>query len=316
MVSVDGTVVELASRQSGLVRRSQLYRLGITAKMVRRLGRDGIVHSITPEVLAVGSRRLDLDQRYRAALWQAGDRAALSHATAAVRWGFPQVTPGAVEVVVPHGTTVAQVTIGRVHSSRNLAIGDVVVHEGLATTSPRRTVLDLAYRLGPEHLTRILQDLRRRSLIDLEALAAELGIVAHPGVAGVVRLEQLVDRLVARPMGDSWLEDEFIDVLVRGGRRLPETQVPLTVDGHQYRVDNLWVPERLVAELDGHEFHSSRADRRRDAERAARITGCGYGLVVFTYDDVVDRPDYVLSGGRPPPRPASAWVTAVDPHYW
>ena len=293
MASVDGMVVELAGRQGGLVRRSQLGRLGITAKVVRRLERDGIVHLVTVDVLAVGSGSLDFDQRYRAALWQAGDRAALSHAAAAVRWAFPQIAPGAVEVVVPHGSTVPRATIGRVHVSRNLAPHDVVRHEGLAMTSPRRTVLDLAPRLGPEHLTRILLDLRRRSLLDLESLATELGVASHPGVAGVVRLERLVDRLVAAPPGDSWLEDEFLDILVRSGRRLPETQVALVVDGHQYRVDNLWLPERFVVELDGHEFHSTRPDRRRDAERAARITGAGYGVVVFTYEDVVDRPGYV-----------------------
>jgi hypothetical protein len=57
-----------------------------------------------------------------------------------------------------------------------------------------------------------------------------------------------------------------------------------------------------VVELDGHEFHSSREHRRRDAERAARLTGAGWQLVVFTYDDVVRRPELRPRHRRTPTR--------------
>lgn len=291
---MNGQVVELAVRQGGLVQRSQLREAGVTTKVLRRLEQEDTLRAVTPQVFALGGMVLDHEQRYRAALWQAGRHAVLSHGAAAARWEFLQVQPGAVEVLIPHGSTVPCTTIGRVHVSRRLPPEDISIHRGLPTTSPRRTVLDLARRLGSGHLSGVLQDLRRRSLLDLDDLAAELGLGAHRGIDGVVRLEQLVDALVARPAGDSWLEDEFISLLHLAGRRLPETQAEITVDGHRYRVDNLWRQERLVVELDGHQFHSERADRNRDAERSARITSAGYRVVIFTYDQVVDRHDYVL----------------------
>lgn len=295
MTSVDGRMVDLANRQHGLVQRAQLRKAGITSKVLGRLERDGVLCAVTPQVFSLGTGPLDHEQRYRIALWQAGDRAVLSHAAAAVRWEFPRLQQGAVEVVIPHGTTVPAHTIGRVHVSRCLEAADVVLHLGLRTTTPRRTVIDLARRLGRTHLTDVLQDLRRRSLLEVDALAAELGLGSHRGIAGIVRLERLVDSLVSLPVGESWLEDEFIALLQRGGQRLPETQVEIVVDGRRYRVDNLWRPERLVVELDGHQFHSQRADRNRDAERIARITSAGYRVVTFTYDHVVERSDYVLA---------------------
>jgi len=43
----------------------------------------------------------------------------------------------------------------------------------------------------------------------------------------------------------------------------------------------------------GHATHSTRRDRQRDAERAARLRLAGWRLVEFTYEDVVERPGYV-----------------------
>lgn len=290
----DAQVIEIATAQGGLVRRDQLVALGATHKVVGRLRRSGVLRQVTADVFVLAGVAISPERREQVALWEAGDHAALSHASAAARWAFPRVGAGAVEVVIPHGVPRPRSTIGRVHVTRCLKPEDVVALHGVRVTSPSRTVIDLACRLGPRHLEECLQDLRRRHLIDLDEMHEKLAMNPRRRVSGVARVERIVAHLGARPAGDSWLEDRFVEVLAEGGRRLPETQVWIVVDGHRYRVDGLWMPERLVVELDGHEFHSAKAHRRADAERAARITGAGYGLVVFTYDDVVDRPGYVL----------------------
>ena len=57
--------------------------------------------------------------------------------------------------------------------------------------------------------------------------------------------------------------------LIRAAR-LPEPETNAKVGGHE--VDFLWREQRLVVEVDGYAFHSSRSsferDRRRDAELA------------------------------------------------
>ena len=59
-------------------------------------------------------------------------------------------------------------------------------------------------------------------------------------------------------------------------------------------VDLFWDDVRLVAELAGHGTHATRRDRQTDAERAARVGLERWRLVEFTYEDVVERPQYVV----------------------
>ena len=60
------------------------------------------------------------------------------------------------------------------------------------------------------------------------------------------------------------------------------------------RVDLFWDDARLVVELAGHATHSTRRQRQSDAERAARLGLESWKVVEFTYEDVVERPGYVV----------------------
>jgi very-short-patch-repair endonuclease len=60
------------------------------------------------------------------------------------------------------------------------------------------------------------------------------------------------------------------------------------------RVDLFWDDARLAVELAGHRTHSTRRQRQSDPERAARLGLEGWTVVEFTYEDVVERPDYVV----------------------
>lgn len=193
----------------------------------------------------------------------------------ALRWELPRLATGTVEVVIAHGETRPEHTIGRVHVSRRLGPDQVTTLDGVRLTTPARTVVDLAGRCSSVHLEDCLLHLRRRT----PGRTCLLGVVAD---------------LLEREAGDSYLEDRFFAVLARAGVRLPLAQVTISVDGHDDRVDGFWEPERLIVELDGDEFHRTRVDRQEDAARAARLTGAGYGLIRFTYDDVKDRPAYVV----------------------
>ena len=53
-------------------------------------------------------------------------------------------------------------------------------------------------------------------------------------------------------------------------------------------------PGRLVVELEGHCTHSSRRQRQHDEARRTELTLLGHLVLVFTYNDVRDRPDWTL----------------------
>jgi very-short-patch-repair endonuclease len=60
------------------------------------------------------------------------------------------------------------------------------------------------------------------------------------------------------------------------------------------RVDALYRDAGLVIEVDGHGSHATRRERQADAEREAALASLGYCVIRFTYEDVTERPDYVV----------------------
>jgi hypothetical protein len=157
-----------------------------------------------------------------------------------------------------------------IHRSR-LRDADVTVHYGIPTTTPARTLADLADVLDPASLTRAVNEARLRHLTCIDALAAQL----RPG-----RATKVLAALIARADGPtrSVFEDAFLAFCDR--HHLPRPEVNVTVAG--YEVDMLWRPQRLIAELDGRAFHGDfEHDRDKDADlvaaghRVVRVSGGG-----------------------------------------
>jgi very-short-patch-repair endonuclease len=71
-------------------------------------------------------------------------------------------------------------------------------------------------------------------------------------------------------------------------------QTVLDADGRVARVDGYFEQERVVAEVAGHRTHSTRRDRQADAERRLRLELAGHRVLEFTYEDVTERPGYVV----------------------
>jgi very-short-patch-repair endonuclease len=57
--------------------------------------------------------------------------------------------------------------------------------------------------------------------------------------------------------------------------------------------DFSWPDHGLVAEVDGHRWHSSKRARRRNARRDRELIAIGMRPVRFTYEEVAFEPDVV-----------------------
>ena len=75
--------------------------------------------------------------------------------------------------------------------------------------------------------------------------------------------------------------------------RLPEPAVNTRVGG--YEVDFLWPSKRLIVEIDGYAFHSSRAAFERDRRRDADLQTLGYRILRFTPRRLNDEPVAVVA---------------------
>ena len=57
----------------------------------------------------------------------------------------------------------------------------------------------------------------------------------------------------------------------------------------------LWRAERLVAEVDGYAFHSTRSAFERDRARDADLQARGLRVLRFTWRQIVDQPAVVVA---------------------
>jgi very-short-patch-repair endonuclease len=74
---------------------------------------------------------------------------------------------------------------------------------------------------------------------------------------------------------------------------LPAPEVNARILGHE--VDFLWRDEGLVVEVDGFQFHSTRAAFERDRQRDAELQGAGLRVLRVTWRQVVDAPYAALT---------------------
>ena len=146
----------------------------------------------------------------------------------------------------------------------------------------------------------MLDHAERRGLIWRPQLRWRLEARRGSGRPGLAALADLLDRTDGRPHGDSWLEEEAIRLIASSGLPMPRVQVKRrTRAGASVRtiarVDLFWASAKLAVELAGHGSHATRRDRQRDAERAAHVGLLGWRVVEFTYEDVLERPEHVIT---------------------
>jgi very-short-patch-repair endonuclease len=222
--------------------------------------------------------------RESAALLACGERAMLSHSSAALVWGLISKPPDPVEI------TLGSPGIGRrrpgitLHRSGNLLQRDVRTHERLPVTSPARTLLDLAGRLDSRSLERALDEalvvgklVVRSQIVDVLDRAG--------GHRGTFLLRSLITR---RPSSitHSAAERSCLELIRKAGLPEPKTQVRIA----GYTLDFLWPDHRVVFEIDGYDFHTSRWAFDRDRRKDAALKSAGYDPNRLSRDQVVFEP--------------------------
>jgi hypothetical protein len=117
-------------------------------------------------------------------------------------------------------------------------------------------------------------------------------IERHSGAINGSRM--LLDALVDTG-GESRLERWFLRIVRDAGLARPDLRKTFRSDNRTIaRVDALF-PGGLVVELAGHGTHSGRLQRQNDAQRQTELTLRGLRVLTFTYEDVRDRPAWVVA---------------------
>jgi hypothetical protein len=300
---LDGTIAERSRTMLGLLTGPDLDAIGVSRQQRRRLIASGVLVPVGGSVVRHAAHPVTWQQTTLAAVLAAGAGALGCHESAGALWRYEGIVrPAVPDVLVAFGRH-PRSGPGRVHRTRDLGLADVDRVGLIPVTSPSRTLCDLAPLLPPNRLESVLDHAERRGLVWRPHLRWRLDALRRCGRAGLPALADLLDRTEGRPLGDSWLEQEAIRLIARAGLPVPRVQVTLRRgpgpsphgSGKRIaRVDLIWDHARLVAEIAGQGTHATRRQRQHDAERASDLGLRRWRVVTFVYEDVVERPAYVV----------------------
>ena len=275
---------DLGAAQHGVVTRAQLLERGLAVHAIDWLVRCRRVVVLRRGVYQIGPLPVDHGPE-AAAIHACGCDVSLSHRSAAAMHGVVNSprAPFPVEVTMPRRKR-RRIDGARVHRVRDLRPDEVTTIEGIPVTTPARTLLDVAGTLPSREVEQALAIGLRRRIVTTDELVQMLE--RHPRHRGVPLLRRLLSAEDGPAFTRSEAEEKLLELVETS--RLPRPQLNVSVLGHE--VDFLWRDARLVAEVDGYAFHSTRrsfgADRRRDAE----LTAAGYRVLRFTWKDLTDAP--------------------------
>ncbi len=276
--SPDVRIAQIADRQHGNIAHWQLTALGLSSNGIAYRVKTGRLHRVYRGVYAVGRPPRTALEHASAAVLACGPGAALSHQSALALWDL-----------APWRWTMAVTASGvhrhagiKAHRSKRLLGRDFRRHNGIRVTSPARTLLDCAPLLSQKALTRAVNEARRRLKLrpgDLDDVIRRFP--RHPGAR---RLAEFVD-VKGGPTRSGW-EDDFPAFCRRFG--LPEPIMAARVSG--FEVDALFPDEKVIVELDGWQYHSSRDSFESDRDRDATTLAAGCVTLRITSPRMDNRP--------------------------
>jgi predicted transcriptional regulator of viral defense system len=279
---IDAEIAGLATRQHGVVGRSQLVALGLSLDAIDHRVEQRRLLRLHRGVYAVGHRRLARAGAWMAAVLAAGQGAVISHRSAGALWGIREWRGQDVEVTVPRRR---RTRAGLVVHEAQLPTDETTTHDGIPVTTPARTLLDLAALLDEHQLARAAERAEALRLASPTSLA-DL-VRRYPRRAGTPNLRRLVEEQRIVPTDTrSALERRFLTFL--DANDLPR---PLVNERHDaITPDFRWTTERLVVEVDGFETHGTRQAFERDRARDRRLLAEGWRVARVTQRQLDDDP--------------------------
>jgi hypothetical protein len=277
-----------ARNNGGILTTQQLLAVGVDRHRVRKLVRRGALARLGRGVYSI--RDVELPDPARIAAVFGG---ALSYESmlAWMEVDLPS-PPEVVSVTVPRDRKRAKSAVPGVQCHR-ANIGDVCEWRGVRVLPPLRVAIDIARNRELAYAVAVIDAMLRRRLVSVGELRAAAAATCGPGSKQVRLVVQLVD-----PLAGSVLESYCRVLLWRAGLLPERTQYNLVHarTGWIGRLDFAWPSLRIAIETDGYATHRERY--RKDRRRWTDCNRSGWLLAVFTWEDVVHDPEYVLQTVR------------------
>jgi len=163
--------------------------------------------------------------------------------------------------------------------------------DDLACTTASRTIVDLMGEVTERELENAVDSALRLGATSERYLRHRFSDLRRRGLKGT----RVLDRVLDGTGGHSRLERAFLDLVREAGLPKPTCQ-RIVRDGERFvaRTDFAFEGTPIICEVAGHATHSSRRQRQHDEQRRTELFLLGLLVLTFTYEDVTERPGWVV----------------------
>jgi hypothetical protein len=228
-----------------------------------------------------------------AAVLASGDKAVLSHRSAARFWRLLPLAVEKVDVTRPGRRVRREGIVGH---RANLRDDEWLVEEGIPVTSPFRTIFDLAAVASRREVERAWHEAEVRQLTDRVSLPMLLE--RYPGRRGTRVLRELLDS--GEPVGISRneFEEAFLALVDSYGLPRPRMNAALALRGRFFEVDALWEAHRFLVELDSRGVHGTKKRFESDRHRDRILVAESYRIMHVTWLQLRNEPEAIAADLR------------------
>jgi very-short-patch-repair endonuclease len=276
---------------------------GLTAAQMRSLLRSGdlvrVRHGVyatrSAVAWATGDPRRRHVLRVLAVTTSVGLDVVASHHSAALIHGLDLLTPAPADVVTLTGPSSRRSnrpgSAGIVFHAAALPAEHVIKCLGTSVTTVARTVVDLGRTLPFKDAVVVADSALRLGKSDKPELLRVADACARwPGVARACRAATFADE-----RAESVLESCARAVFAERGLEAPELQVEFRGEGFVFRGDFYWARHRTIAEADGMAKYEDPGRARDQLRRDRLLRDAGYKVVHFTWRELFETPDAVIT---------------------
>jgi len=262
--------------------------IGLTEAMIHRRLASGRWDRLYPGVYRLAGAQPTWRQRLLAVCFAGGPGSVASHRSAAALWKLRGFEKGTLELIVPRDRRGN--LPGIVHRPLRLPPVDVTMVDAIPSTTPARTLLDVAGVVPTEVVEEALDDALRRKLVSLSRLRWRLREIARMGTPGAHTMTALLEaRAGATAVPQSVFETKLLRAMKSAGLPQPVLQHEIRERGRLIAVVDFAFPDaRLAIEAEGYRWHSGRRRFEHDLARRNALTALGWRVIHATWRDLND----------------------------
>ena len=274
---------EWAERNDGLLSRDEASNGGVSLGQLRWRRATERYRVVRRNVDAIAGAPQTWKQQVRAVALTCGPRVAIAHSTAARLLGADVIDDGSIHVIGPISRLVRLEGV-TCHRSTTLEPEDLVCRDGMACTSPLRTVIDVSGSLSVNALGKLVDHFLRTRQLQLEELRERVDRSRPAPGRSIKKLRiVLAARIPDYDAGESELEGRIARIIDRAGLERPAQQHRVRLDGDRYRIDFAWPDRKLFLEGNGFGFHRLSSDLDKDAVRQNTLVLAGWTPIEITW---------------------------------